>query len=131
MFHTKGLILKVFEIILGCYYCCSWGCPQVDGPNVGANKLLAMAKNINGLYPITIGKMFFRLINYSTNGLYPITISKMFFRLIICSIVLQLQRPFQEHLSPHQFGILTVGSYKAILFAIQTLLNIHLDWVVM
>jgi hypothetical protein len=48
------------------------GCPQVNGLNVGVDKLLAMAKNTNGLYPITIGKMFFQLFNYSTNGLYPL-----------------------------------------------------------
>jgi hypothetical protein len=46
-----------------------------------------MAKDIGGLSFVAIGKMFFRLINRS--------------------IVLQLQRPFQEQLSPHQFGVST------------------------
>jgi hypothetical protein len=45
---------------------------------LGASKLLVMAKDTNGFYPI--GEVFFLLINGS--------------------IVLQLQGPFQEHLSP-------------------------------
>jgi hypothetical protein len=65
---------------------------------LGANKLLAMAKDISGLCPITIGEMFFQLISRS--------------------IVLQLRRSFQEHLSPHQFGVSTPGSYETILFNI-------------
>jgi hypothetical protein len=32
---------------------------------LGVNKLLAMAKDIGGLHPITISEMFLRLINYS------------------------------------------------------------------
>jgi len=48
---------------------------------LGVSKLLAMAKDTGGFCPITVGEVFFRLINYS--------------------IVLQLQGPFHEHLSPH------------------------------
>jgi hypothetical protein len=48
---------------------------------LGANKLLTMEKDVRGLCPIAICKLFFQLI--------------------IHSIVLQLQGPFQEHLSPH------------------------------
>jgi hypothetical protein len=47
---------------------------------VRANKLLAMAKD--------------------TTSFHPIVICEMFFELISCSIVLQLQGLFQEHLSP-------------------------------
>jgi hypothetical protein len=54
---------------------------------LGANRLLAMAKETGGFSPITVTKMFFQLISHS--------------------IVLQLWGPFQEHLSPHQFGIST------------------------
>ncbi len=32
---------------------------------IGVNKLLAMAKDIGGLHPIAIGKMFFQLISCS------------------------------------------------------------------
>jgi hypothetical protein len=52
---------------------------------LGANKLLAMAKKTSGFSLIAVSKMFFQLMN--------------------CSIVLQLQGPFQEHLSPHQLSI--------------------------
>jgi hypothetical protein len=66
-----------------------------------------MTKDIGGLRPIAIGEVFFQLINYS--------------------IVLQLRGSFQEHLSPHQFKVLTPGGYVAILFGIQALLDLHLD----
>jgi len=46
-----------------------------------ANGLLAMAKDIGGLRSNVVGEIFLRLINHS--------------------IILQLQRLFQEHLSPH------------------------------
>ncbi len=78
---------------------------------LGASKLLAMAKDINGLRLIAIDEMFLQLIN--------------------CSIVIQLRGPFQEHLSPHQFGVLTFGNYEAIPFGIRTLLDLHPDWVMM
>ncbi len=68
---------------------------------LGLNRLLAMAKDTNGL----------QLINHS--------------------IVLQLQGLFQEHLSPHQFGVLTLGSYEAIHFDIRTLFDLHPIWAVM
>jgi len=48
---------------------------------LGANRLLAIVKDIGGLHLIVIGEMFFRLISHS--------------------IVLQLWGSFQEHLSPH------------------------------
>ncbi len=65
---------------------------------LGVNRLLAMAKDINGFRFIVVSKVFFSLINHS--------------------IVLQFQRLFQEHLSPHQFGVLTLGGYETIFFGI-------------
>jgi hypothetical protein len=32
---------------------------------------------------------------------------------------------FQEHISPHQFRISTLGGYVAILFGIQSLVDLH------
>jgi hypothetical protein len=55
----------------------------------------------------------------------------MFFQFITHSIVLQLQGLFQKHLSPHQFGVLTLKGYEAIPFSIETFLDLHLDWAVM
>jgi len=52
----------------------------------------------------------------------------VFFQLINHFIVLQFQGLFQEHLSPHQFGVSTLGGYEAIPFNIQTLLDLHLNW---
>jgi hypothetical protein len=76
-----------------------------------ANRLLAMAKDICGLCPIAVSEMFIQLINRS--------------------IILQLRGPFQEHLSPHQFRVSTLGGCEAIPFGIRTFLNLHFDWVVM
>jgi hypothetical protein len=70
-----------------------------------------MVNNIRGFCPIVGGELFLQLINRS--------------------IVLQLWRLFQEHLSPHQFGISTLGGCETISFRIQALLNLHPNWVVM
>jgi hypothetical protein len=78
---------------------------------LGANRLLTMSKHSCGFRIIVIGKMFFQPINHS--------------------IVLQLWGPFQEHLSPHQFGVLTPRGYEAIFFGIQDLVDLHLDWAMM
>ncbi len=63
------------------------------------NKLLEMAKDIGGLCFIVICKMFFQFISHS--------------------IVLQVERSFQKHLSFHQFGVTTLGGYEAILLAFE------------
>jgi len=73
---------------------------------LGTNKLLAMAKDTEDLHPIVISEIFFQLIN-------------------------QFGGSFQEHLSPHQFKVSTPRGYETILFGIRTLLDLHLDWVVM
>jgi len=62
------------------------------------NKLLERAKDTNGLCFIAIGKVIFRFISHF--------------------IVLQFRRPFQEHLSPHLFGVSTFGGCEAIPFGI-------------
>jgi hypothetical protein len=54
--------------------------PKLVALMLGVIRLLAMLKDINGLCLIIIGDVFFRFISRS--------------------IVLQLQGPFQEHLSP-------------------------------
>jgi hypothetical protein len=74
---------------------------------LGANKLLAMAKDIEGLCLIVVNEVFFQLISRS--------------------IVLQLWVSFQKHLSPHQFRILTLRGCGTILFGIRTFFNLHLD----
>ncbi len=78
---------------------------------LGASKLLAMVKDTSGLCPIAIGKVFLWFNSRS--------------------IILQLWGLFQEHLSPHEFGVLTFGGYKAIIFSIWALFDLHLDWAVM
>jgi hypothetical protein len=62
-----------------------------------ASKLLAMAKDTRGLRFIVVGKVFFLFIS--------------------CSIVLQLQGSLQKHLSPHQFGVSTLGGCETIFLA--------------
>jgi hypothetical protein len=57
-----------------------------------------MAKDIGGFHPIAMGEIFLGLINRS--------------------IILQFQGPFQEHLSPNQFGVLTLKGCETILFGI-------------
>ncbi len=70
---------------------------------LGANKLLVMAKDTCGLHPIVVGEVFLQLISRY--------------------VVLQLQGPFHEHLSPHQFGVLTHGGCEAIPFGVQPFLT--------
>jgi hypothetical protein len=52
--HTKG-----FKIISNCCYYLSWGYLRLVALMLGANKLLAMAKDTGGLCPIVIGEVFF------------------------------------------------------------------------
>jgi hypothetical protein len=58
-------------------------------------------------------------------------ISEVFFWLISCSIVLQVQGSFQEHLSPHEFGVLIFGGCENIPFDIKALSDLHPNWVMM
>jgi hypothetical protein len=65
MFHIRSPILKVFGIILGGCYCCSWDIPRSMALVLEVSKLLAMAKDIGGLRPITIGEVFLWFISHS------------------------------------------------------------------
>jgi hypothetical protein len=67
--------LKLFQVVIITH----GDIPKSVALMLGTIRLLAMAKDINGLRLIIVSKLFFRLINHS--------------------IVLQLQGPFQEHLS--------------------------------
>jgi hypothetical protein len=76
---------------------------------------------------LVLGVSILLVMAKNTNGLCPIAINEIFFLLFYHSIVLQFRRSFQEHLSPHQFGILTLRGYEAIPFNIQALLDLHTD----
>jgi hypothetical protein len=65
MLHFRRSIFKVFKIILGCYYYCSWDIPMLMALMLRANKLLAMAKDTNDLHFIIVGEVFFRHISCS------------------------------------------------------------------
>ncbi len=109
MLHTRRPILRVFRIIPGC--CVWWDIFRSITIVLGVNILLAMAKDICGHCSIAISKVLFRFISRS--------------------IVLQLWGLFQEHLSPHQFGVLTFGGCEAIIFDIQALFDLHPNWAMM
>jgi hypothetical protein len=47
-----------------------------------------------------------------------VIVGEVFLQLMSHSIVLQLWEPFQKHLSPHQFGVWTLGGCEAIPFGI-------------
>jgi hypothetical protein len=98
MLHTRGPIFRVFGIILGAVIIVHGDIFRLVALVLGANRLLAMAKDISGLHPIVIGEVFFQFINHSN--------------------VLQLHGSLQEHLCPHQFGISSLRSYEAIIFGI-------------
>jgi hypothetical protein len=66
-----------------------------------------------------------------TGNLRSIIVSEVFFQLICRSIILYFRRLFLEHLSPHQFKVSNPKGCETILFGIKTLLDLHLDWVMM
>jgi len=76
---------------------------------LGVSRLLAMEKNTKGLCLITIGEMFFRLIN--------------------CSIVLQLRGHFKNTYPPISLEYRPLKVVRPSLFGIRTFLDLHLDWV--
>jgi hypothetical protein len=59
MFHIKGPILKVFEIISNCCHYSLWDILRSMALMLRANRLLAMAKDIGGLHFIVVGEVFF------------------------------------------------------------------------
>ncbi len=79
--------------------------PRLMALVLGANKLLAMIKNIGGFHPIVIGKVFLQFISQS--------------------IVLQLRGSFQEHPSPHQ-NILGIFLFR---FALLMFFHIFVNFI--
>jgi hypothetical protein len=75
---------------------------------LGASRLLIMEKDIASFCPITICEMFFWLISLS--------------------IILQLWRLFQDHLSPHQFEILAPKDCATIFFKLKPSSTYTLIW---
>jgi hypothetical protein len=65
MFHIRRPILKVFGIILSYGYFACGDIPRSMALVLGDNKLLAMAKNTDGLQFITVGKVFLWFISRS------------------------------------------------------------------
>jgi hypothetical protein len=63
MLHTRGPIFRVFGIILGAVIIVHGDIFRLVALVLGANRLLAMAKDISGLHPIVIGEVFFRYKN--------------------------------------------------------------------
>jgi hypothetical protein len=76
---------------------------------LGASKLLAMAKDFRSFHLTIVGEVFFRLIS--------------------CYIIFQLLRPFQEHLSPHQFEVSTPRGCETITFNIKAFFDLHPNWI--
>ncbi len=58
MFHTKGPILRVSKLFQIVAIVTCGDIPRSVALVLGANKLLAMAKDINGLRFIAIGEVF-------------------------------------------------------------------------
>ncbi len=110
MFQTKGPSLRFSKLLQDVVVIVAHGdIPRLVALMLGASRLLAMAKDMGSLHLIAICEVFLWLINHF--------------------IVLQLQRPFQEHLFPHQVQILTPGGCETIIFGIKALFDLHLDWV--
>jgi hypothetical protein len=65
---------------------------------LGVNKLLAMAKDTNGLCPITVGVVFFNLL--------------------VIPLCYSFGGHFKNTYPPHQFQVSTHGSYETIHFGI-------------
>jgi hypothetical protein len=82
MLHTKGPIFKVSELFHVVVVVIHGEILRLIALVLGANKLLAMVKDISGLCSIAVSEMFLRLMNHS--------------------IVLQLQGRFRStYPSPH------------------------------
>jgi hypothetical protein len=65
MFHTRGLIFRVFKIIYVGVVLVRGDIPRLVALVLRANRLFAMAKYTSGLHPIIVGKVFFQLICHS------------------------------------------------------------------
>jgi len=99
----NGLSRMVYEHLLRCLI--------PEDPSLGLSGLFEVVNVIHGDNPksmaLVLGASRLLAMAKETGGFFLIVVSKMFFQLINRSIVLQLWGLFQEHLSPHQFGVLT------------------------
>jgi len=95
MLHTRGSIFKFLKLFQVATVVAHNDIFRLASLVLETNRLLAMAKDIAGLHTIAVSKVFFQIINHS--------------------IVLQLRRSLQEHLSPHQFGVSTLGGCGTIM----------------
>jgi hypothetical protein len=62
---------------------------------------------------------------------HPIAIGEVTDYLIACTLVIQFMDTFVEHFNPHQFGVTTRDGCEIMVHGIRTMLNLHLDWVVL
>jgi hypothetical protein len=65
MFHTRRPILKFLELFQAIIVVAHNDIPRLMGLVLGANRLLVMAKDIEGFRPIVVGKVFHQLISHS------------------------------------------------------------------
>ncbi len=47
------------------------------------------------------------------------------------TLCLEFHETFFAHLSPHQFGVVVKGGYKAVVHSVRVDLDVHLDWVLL
>jgi len=109
---SGGLFRMVYEHFLGCFI--------LEDPSSEFSKLFQVVIIAHGDIPrlvaLVLGVTKLLAIAKDTGSFRPIAIGEMFFQLISHSIVLQLWGLFQEHLSPHQFGVLTPRGCETIPF---------------
>jgi hypothetical protein len=58
-------------------------------------------------------------------------ISEVTYCLIAHTLVIQFRDIFAEHFNFHEFGVATHDGCEKMVHGIQTILNLHLDWVVL
>jgi len=58
-------------------------------------------------------------------------IGEVTYRLIACTLVIWFRDTFVEHFNLHQFGVVTCDRCEKMFHGIQTMLNLHIDWVVL
>jgi hypothetical protein len=112
---SSGIFGMVYEHLLGCSI--------LKDPSFGFLELFQVIVIVaHGDIPRSVASMLkvniLLAMSKKTKGLCPINVSEVFLQLINHPIVLQLWRLFQKHLSPHQFGVSTLGGCEAIPFRI-------------
>ncbi len=58
-------------------------------------------------------------------------INEVTYHLIAHTLVIQFKGTFAKHFSFHQFGVVTHDGCEKMVHGIWTMLNLHLDWVVL